>query len=96
MGVIRGSEAALNTPYGYLSESEYLQISHRAQSTFTEHPDLVYRIFNSYRSQKMGDVIDAADRYPSTSFLWSPYGVDPFSGLQDLCAAEGVFFKTTP
>lgn len=65
MGVIRGSEAALNTPHGYLSESEYLQISHRAQSTFTENPELVYRIFNNYRRQKMGDVIDAADRCSS-------------------------------
>ncbi|KDQ15746.1 hypothetical protein BOTBODRAFT_31632 [Botryobasidium botryosum FD-172 SS1] len=63
MGVIRGSETAVETMNGYLSESQYLKLSRRAQTTFAKYPAQVYGIFEAYMKRKKNSgVVDPAER----------------------------------
>ncbi|KAH9919767.1 uncharacterized protein BXZ73DRAFT_104875 [Epithele typhae] len=63
MGVIKGSELALDKPDGYLDEDTYLKLSHRTQGTFANQRECIYRLFAAYvkRKKERGDY-DAADR----------------------------------
>lgn len=63
MGVIRGSEGSVQTPLGYLSQDQYLSLSHRTNATFSRQREQVYRMFEAYlrRKRKLGK-FDPADR----------------------------------
>ncbi|KAL4254519.1 hypothetical protein ABKN59_003247 [Abortiporus biennis] len=63
MGVIKGSESALQTEKGYLEKDAYMNLSHRSQSTFSRQRETIYTIFQSYVRQKAERrEYDAADR----------------------------------
>ncbi|KDQ17167.1 hypothetical protein BOTBODRAFT_29982 [Botryobasidium botryosum FD-172 SS1] len=62
MGVIRGSEGAVNTTNGYISQSAYLALGHKAQTAFARYPEDVYRVFELYLAKRRPGVRDAADR----------------------------------
>ncbi|KAI0641201.1 hypothetical protein C8Q79DRAFT_992409 [Trametes meyenii] len=63
MGVLKGSEQALDHPEGYLDRDTYLQLSHRTQATFASQRENIYKLFKAYlkRKRERGDY-DAADR----------------------------------
>ncbi|KAI0716097.1 hypothetical protein C8T65DRAFT_606293 [Cerioporus squamosus] len=63
MGVIKGSELALERPEGYLDRDTYYGLSHRTQGTFANQREGIYKLFNAYlkRKKERGDY-DAADR----------------------------------
>ena len=63
LGVIKGSELALNSPDGYLDKDTYYGISHRTQGTFANQRECIYKLFKAYLKKKKerGDY-DAADR----------------------------------
>ncbi|TFK88273.1 hypothetical protein K466DRAFT_598787 [Polyporus arcularius HHB13444] len=63
MGVIKGSELALERPEGYLDKDTYYGLSHRTQGTFANQREGIYKLFNAYlkRKKERGDY-DAADR----------------------------------
>ncbi|KZP30397.1 hypothetical protein FIBSPDRAFT_1038357 [Athelia psychrophila] len=63
MGVIKGSEAALTSPDRFLNKQDYINLSHRTQSTFALQRETVYDIFQAYMKQKkiLGHR-DSADR----------------------------------
>ncbi|KDQ17282.1 hypothetical protein BOTBODRAFT_185985 [Botryobasidium botryosum FD-172 SS1] len=63
MGVIRGSEGAMESKSGYLSREQYMSLSHRTNPTFARHREQVYDIFEMYmrRKRKLGR-FDPADR----------------------------------
>ncbi|KAI0757676.1 hypothetical protein C8Q80DRAFT_115242 [Daedaleopsis nitida] len=63
MGVIKGSELALDRPEGYLEKDTYYNLSHRTQGTFANQRECVYQLFTAYlkRKKQRGDY-DAADR----------------------------------
>ncbi|KAF7306351.1 UvrD-like helicase ATP-binding domain-containing protein [Mycena indigotica] len=63
LGVIMGSEETLSGESMALTREAYLALSERAQSTFADQRELIYTLFESYRTLKKstGD-LDAADR----------------------------------
>ncbi|KAI0762352.1 hypothetical protein C8Q74DRAFT_1336826 [Fomes fomentarius] len=63
MGVIKGSEQALEKPQGYLDKEGYCNLSARTQATFASQRESIYRLFQAYlkRKRERGDW-DAADR----------------------------------
>ncbi|KAF9493953.1 hypothetical protein BDN71DRAFT_1027051 [Pleurotus eryngii] len=63
MGIIKGSEKTLTCPEWFLDHSAYMDLGHRAFSTFADNRATVYEIFLAYTKQKRanGDY-DAADR----------------------------------
>lgn len=63
LGVIKGSEAALTSPDRFLNKQDYINLSHRTQSTFALQRETVYDIFQAYMKQKktLGHR-DSADR----------------------------------
>ncbi|KAI0735956.1 P-loop containing nucleoside triphosphate hydrolase protein [Earliella scabrosa] len=63
MGVIKGSEQALEQPRGYLDQDGYSDLSSRTQATFANQRDTIYRLFQAYlkRKKERGEW-DAADR----------------------------------
>ncbi|KAI1785420.1 hypothetical protein LXA43DRAFT_132940 [Ganoderma leucocontextum] len=63
MGVIKGSELALDRPEGYLTKEAYNGLSYRTQGTFANQRENVYKLFEAYvkRKKARGDY-DAADR----------------------------------
>ncbi|KAM5542264.1 hypothetical protein V8D89_004137 [Ganoderma adspersum] len=63
MGVIKGSELALERPEGHLTKEAYNELSHRTQGTFANQRETVYKLFEAYvkRKKARGDY-DAADR----------------------------------
>ncbi|KDQ17186.1 hypothetical protein BOTBODRAFT_29995 [Botryobasidium botryosum FD-172 SS1] len=81
MGVIRGSEGAVDTADGYISESAYLALSHKAQTTFARYPEDVYRIFELYLAKRRPGVRDAADRTHSLLKMFSSEYRDPIDFL---------------
>ncbi|KLO20395.1 hypothetical protein SCHPADRAFT_897689 [Schizopora paradoxa] len=63
MGVIKGSEQSLSTEKGFLSRAEYVELSHRTQSTFATSRVEVYDLFEAYQKRKyLQRDYDAADR----------------------------------
>ena len=48
MGVIKGSEQALEKEEGYLDKNTYLNLSSRTKSTFASQRDTIYRLFKAY------------------------------------------------
>jgi hypothetical protein len=63
LGVIKGSEAALQSAEGYLDQPAYVSLSHRQQSTFANRREAVYELFMSYlRLKRQRQDWDAADR----------------------------------
>ncbi|TBU21885.1 hypothetical protein BD311DRAFT_811916 [Dichomitus squalens] len=64
MGVIKGSELALERPEGHLSKDMYHGLSHRTQGTFANQRETVYKLYEAYLKKKKarGDY-DAADSY---------------------------------
>lgn len=62
-GVIKGSEEALKSPTGVLTEQEYLSLSSRGQSTFVGQREVVYQLFLIYQKKKRHHRdYDSADR----------------------------------
>jgi hypothetical protein len=63
VGVIKGSEEALQHKNGFLDRKAYENYSYRSQSTFASARDLIYSIFETYTKKKRerGDY-DTADR----------------------------------
>ncbi|KAI0757678.1 hypothetical protein C8Q80DRAFT_1134850 [Daedaleopsis nitida] len=63
MGVIKGSELALDRAEGHLDRETYYNLSHRTQGTFANQRECIYQLFNAYlkRKKERGDY-DAADR----------------------------------
>ncbi|KAG6919458.1 hypothetical protein DXG01_005717 [Tephrocybe rancida] len=63
VGIIKGSEDTLSSPYRYLDRKVYQQLSERTQYTFATQRSAVYSIFEAYQGRKrqQGD-FDAADR----------------------------------
>lgn len=63
MGVIKGSESALQSEQGYLDEQTYISLSHRQQGTFAGRREAVYALFLAYlRLKRQRRDWDAADR----------------------------------
>ncbi|TFY76337.1 hypothetical protein EWM64_g7674 [Hericium alpestre] len=63
MGVIKGSEQALDSPDHALSQKAYLELSHRTQATFASRRAEIYDLFQAYTKTKRGrGDYDAADR----------------------------------
>ncbi|ORY76949.1 hypothetical protein BCR35DRAFT_332754 [Leucosporidium creatinivorum] len=60
LGIIRGSELAVETPKGYLSREDYLGLSER-HSTYVSLRPAIYDIFLAYLKRKQND-LDRADR----------------------------------
>ncbi|EGN94529.1 hypothetical protein SERLA73DRAFT_114784 [Serpula lacrymans var. lacrymans S7.3] len=54
MGVIKGSEEALSTTERFLDQKTYVKLSHRSQSTFSMHRDVIYKLFEQYMKRKKG------------------------------------------
>ncbi|EJF58549.1 hypothetical protein DICSQDRAFT_172899 [Dichomitus squalens LYAD-421 SS1] len=48
MGVIKGSELALERPEGHLSKDMYHGLSHRTQGTFANQRETVYKLYEAY------------------------------------------------
>ncbi|KAI1785582.1 hypothetical protein LXA43DRAFT_1185708 [Ganoderma leucocontextum] len=76
MGVIKGSELALDRSEGYLTKEAYNGLSHRTQGTFANQRENVYRLFEAYvkRKKARGDY-DAADRTHSLVNSLRSHGV---------------------
>ncbi|KAJ6573853.1 hypothetical protein DFH09DRAFT_1311930 [Mycena vulgaris] len=63
MGVIMGSEETLTAETSYLDRDAYLNLSERAQSTFSDQRQRIYSLFESYLNQKrLLNDSDPADR----------------------------------
>ncbi|KZP15183.1 P-loop containing nucleoside triphosphate hydrolase protein [Athelia psychrophila] len=63
MGVIKGSEAALNSPDRFVRKNDYVNLSHRTQSTFALKRGTIYDIFKVYMKHKHdAGHRDSADR----------------------------------
>ncbi|KAJ7151710.1 hypothetical protein C8R46DRAFT_1357916 [Mycena filopes] len=63
MGVIKGSEETLTSKSYYLDREDYLNLSERRQSTFSDQRARIYDLFERYLTQKTLDSdTDAADR----------------------------------
>ena len=63
IGVIKGSELALEHPEGYLTQEVYSGLSHRTQGTFANQRESVYALFEAYLKKKRERAdYDAADR----------------------------------
>lgn len=71
IGVIKGSQAALESPEGYLSRGEYLDsLSHRQFPLLANVRAKVYSIFEVYTKQKTArHETDPADRYITVGLL---------------------------
>lgn len=66
MGVIKGSEQALDCAERCLDRLSYEGLSHRSQSTFAGHRTEIYSIFKSFLKEKRErNHYDAADRQVS-------------------------------
>ena len=67
IGVIKGSELALDRPEGFLDKETYCKLSHRTQGTFANQRECIYKLFTAYLKKKKerGDY-DAADRYETS------------------------------
>ncbi|EKM55346.1 uncharacterized protein PHACADRAFT_208864 [Phanerochaete carnosa HHB-10118-sp] len=63
MGVIKGSESALQTAEGHIDEGTYVSLSHRQQGMFAGRREAVYELFSAYlRLKRQRRDWDAADR----------------------------------
>lgn len=63
LGVIKGSEQALQSSERFLDRDTYLDLSHRTQGTFANQRETVYALFQAYsRRKKIRGDYDAADR----------------------------------
>ena len=71
LGVIQGSEEALNQENRFLDKTTYENLSHRTQYAFSGRRDTIYSIYKLYRQQKRKDnEYDAADRYIIFKEIW--------------------------
>lgn len=67
MGVIKGSEQALDCADNCLDYQTYENLSHRSQSTFSGQRSQIYAVFNSYVKRKREqNQYDSADRQVSS------------------------------
>ncbi|KAG8990213.1 hypothetical protein FRB94_013643 [Tulasnella sp. JGI-2019a] len=62
MGVIKGSEQALNCSMGYLDRETYENLSSRMYPTFASDRARIYTLFEAYRKLKSSQMLDAPDR----------------------------------
>lgn len=64
VGVIKGSEQALDHAGGFLDQKTYCNLSHRSQSTFAHQRNTIYAVFQLYlkRKRDRGEC-DPADRW---------------------------------
>ena len=63
LGVIKGSELALDKEEGYLDQATYHSLSHRTQGTFANQREGIYTLFKAYmKRKKERSDYDAADR----------------------------------
>lgn len=63
IGVIEGSETALNSESGYLDRSTYLALGATSQKIFAGRRDVVYDLFQKYLRYKPKGSWDSAERY---------------------------------
>ncbi|CAL1697343.1 unnamed protein product [Somion occarium] len=76
MGVIKGSEQALQSSERFLDRDTYLDLSHRTQGTFANQRETVYALFQAYsRRKKIRGDYDAADRTHAILRALREYGV---------------------
>ncbi|KAJ7222598.1 hypothetical protein GGX14DRAFT_664393, partial [Mycena pura] len=85
MGVIKGSEVALNSKSHYLDRTTYLNIGQRRQTTFADQRSRIYDLFEKYLAQKglQGDA-DPADRTLAILESFHKHGV-PGNKIDYLC-----------
>ncbi|KAL8293616.1 hypothetical protein RQP46_000317 [Phenoliferia psychrophenolica] len=77
LGIIEGSEEAVNTPNGALSEEQYLKLSERAHSTYVSHRPAIYAIYVAYRTLRNSRKY--FDRSQRTHKLIRRLSVDPLA-----------------
>ncbi|KAI0079047.1 hypothetical protein K474DRAFT_723989 [Panus rudis PR-1116 ss-1] len=76
MGVIKGSEQALQSPERHLDREAYLQLSHRSQGTFANQRETIHALFEAYLKQKkIRRDYDAADRTHAVLKALGEFGV---------------------
>lgn len=52
LGTIKGCEASVDSPFGYLSLEECKQLSERASATYHDLRPVIYKIFEAYQKRK--------------------------------------------
>jgi len=84
MGVIKGSEQALDCPERCLDRLSYEGLSHRSQSTFAGQRSEIYSIFKSFLKEKREkNHYDSADRQVSGIPGRYMLNVMPFKDILD-------------